>query len=377
MGPRANFSPLVLTLLGAAGGAAETPASPPPAASARCVACALLTSALADALAATKAELDQFREAKEEAIGRVQKAQTRRWLKQEYGSSLYAGVEDAMDKVCALPALTAHVRRCEAIREEREDALVRATLDGTAAAFCAAAVRGCTAEDMAGAMASARRAADEVAAEPAAAKVAPKGGATAGATGGAVAMLSSAALWERHVLDGARDVLVYVHATVDGAAAHKRAPLWVAFERLARAVRQNGALNGTLSCARLDLSRTAIALPDALFDGDDDAACAPAVVLYAAAAKETPRALVASCDGASAGDGEARRADGDGDSGAGGGADADDDSELARVIRGHGARLVDGLHTFVTASSKPHVLALGAKLADAAVEARAHAKQEL
>jgi hypothetical protein len=81
----------VLLLLAAA--AADTADGGVADPSAQCIVCELLTASLATALTSTKAELDGYRDAKEVAIGRVQKAQTKRWLKQEYGSTLYAGVE--------------------------------------------------------------------------------------------------------------------------------------------------------------------------------------------------------------------------------------------------------------------------------------------
>lgn len=383
------------------------PSSAPPPLSPRCMACALLTAALGDALAATRAELDQFKSAKEEAIGRVQKAQTRRWLKQEYGSSLYAGVEDAMDKVCALPALSAHTRDCQAVREDREDELVRATLDDSAPEFCAAAVPGCTAEDVVRAIAERRARIDEAPPAPPAPPKPAKGAASGKAAPAVVHIGAAVSSWEELVLDGERDVLVFVHASAsaavvrsdsDAAAAapsepeapaaaataagrkgasgvsHKSSPLWAAYERVAKAVRSSAGLNATLRCTRLDMSVQRIAWPEALFEGDDDEACAPAVLLYAASAKEKPRALLHSCPDAS--DGGGRQASGAADGapaaaqGEAGGAGEEGArtaaADAAALLERQLAVLVEGLHTYVTASSKAHVLALTAKATAAA-----------
>ncbi|KAJ1639844.1 hypothetical protein T492DRAFT_39519 [Pavlovales sp. CCMP2436] len=105
------LSTLALSTLAAAPDLGDPP--PPPPTSGPCRACVEVMGALGDALAVTRSELDVFKDAKQEAIGRVQKAQTRRWLKQEYGSALYSSVEDAMEKVCALPTLGALRRECE------------------------------------------------------------------------------------------------------------------------------------------------------------------------------------------------------------------------------------------------------------------------
>lgn len=329
----------------------------------RCMACGLLMHALGDALDKTRGTLDAFKTAKEEAIGRVQKAQTRRWLKQEYGSTLYAGVDDALDKVCALPALGGHVGECESIREDNEDAIVRATLDGSAEAFCTSAVQGCSASLVKHLLdASARKPpprspspSPPPAAKPARAARSPPAVLRIGAAPSA---------WEELVLDSERDVLVYAHgggsagaageaegegaavaAGKGGGSAHKGAPLWAAFEALAKAVRTDGNLNGTLRCTRLDTRVQQVRWPDTLFDGEGDgASCLPAAVLYAASAKEKPRALLTSCTGEAGGEA----------------------GEGGEALERHAARLVEGLRTYATASSKAHVAALTEKVAAAA-----------
>jgi hypothetical protein len=342
---------LVLAAASADSGAGKPSPSTIP--SSRCVACSLLTKALGDALAETRKELDVFKEAKEEAIGRVQKAQTKRWLKQEYGSTLYAGVEDALDKVCALPALSDHKRACESIREEREDELVRATLDDTAPAFCDAHVPSCGPAQL-----------EAIAAERAAraaAKASSKASGSASKSGSASEPIPKptrtgakppavtkavADSWESLVLDGARDVLVFVHASAStggawkGAANHKGTPLWSAYVNLAKAVRADAGLNATLSYTRIDISLNDVRWPEGLFE-PAARECAPAVVLYSASAKETPRALASSCDADSA-------------AAAGGTADSDAAGAVQAAKR-HISMVVEGLRTYVTATSKAAV----------------------
>jgi protein-disulfide isomerase len=67
-----------------------------------CSACTLAIRRLNGALNATKEELELSREANEKksaSIDKVQKAQTKRWLKREYGVALRAGVEEELEKV--------------------------------------------------------------------------------------------------------------------------------------------------------------------------------------------------------------------------------------------------------------------------------------
>jgi hypothetical protein len=343
----AKIRAMLRALLVLAVAAADSPDSGAAEPSPQCVVCELLTTSLAAALSSTKAELDGYREAKEEAIGRVQKAQTKRWLKQEYGSTLYAGVEDALDKVCALPALFRHRRTCESLREDREDLLARATLDGTAAAFCGAHVAGCDAAAMG--LAAARRVASSTP-DTAAATPPPRseplpraGGSGKGGGGGGAVAKAVRVNWEALVLDGERDVLVYAHASSEaaGKAAHKAAPLWSPFERLARAARADSGVNATLAFARLDVAKNQIDWPEALFESGAEG-CAPAIVLYPAAAKEAPRALQTSCDGSEAA--AAERAS----------------------VRLQLSVLTEGLRTFATATGKGEVGKLAATVLAAA-----------
>mmetsp|Transcript_7955 Transcript_7955/g.23279 ORF Transcript_7955/g.23279 Transcript_7955/m.23279 type:complete len:335 (-) Transcript_7955:335-1339(-) len=261
----------------------------PPSKGARCVACGLLTASLSEAMETAKKELDQFKEAKEEAIGRVQKAQTRRWLKQEYGSNLYAAVEDAMDKVCALPALSSHRRACEHVREDHEDELARAVLDGETIAFCEEVVgEGCGSK--------VEQALKDQAKEPAR-KSEPRPKAPKGKPPAVRRIVGDT--FADAALDAERDAVIFAFAseTDDPAPAKPRMDvLWSVIGGMARAVRADALLNATLSFARIDVARNDAPWPPALFDPSVEA-CVPAAVLYPAHAKETPRVLVAACEG--------------------------------------------------------------------------------
>ena len=78
----------------------------------------------------------------------MQKAQTKRWLKNEYGVALRAGLEEELEQVCASATMVLSRElsdACAALLEEHEDALVRGVLDGERLAPCYAAIAGCTA----------------------------------------------------------------------------------------------------------------------------------------------------------------------------------------------------------------------------------------
>ena len=73
----------------------------------------------------------------------VQKAQTKRWLKNEYSVALRAGVEDEVETVCGHDTLSTSRElqgACRDFLEEHEEATVRAVLDGTSEEMCATAV---------------------------------------------------------------------------------------------------------------------------------------------------------------------------------------------------------------------------------------------
>ena len=66
-----------------------------------CAACTLAMRRLYAAVNDTKTELELSREANEKksaSIDKVQKSQTKRWLKMEYGVALRAGVEEELEK---------------------------------------------------------------------------------------------------------------------------------------------------------------------------------------------------------------------------------------------------------------------------------------
>ena len=140
---------------------------------ARCAACYISYRLLSDVLNTTKTDLELSKEAndrKAQKVDRVQKAQTKRWLKQEYKVALAAAVEERLEKVCAEERLFESVcaadegrageawphwaerkegcreagrARCRALVEERADELSRAALDVRGWESCQALARGC------------------------------------------------------------------------------------------------------------------------------------------------------------------------------------------------------------------------------------------
>eukprot|EP00966_Prymnesium_polylepis_P096695 2240167-Prymnesium_polylepis.1 len=135
--------------------------------SAACTACALISRRLNGAVNSTKEDLEAskaFNDEKSKKIDKVQKAQTKRWLKMEYGVALRAGVEEELEKVCERDELTASKElqdACTALVEAHEDGLPRAALDSAGIAFCEKQVPGCDAEAMKDAFESRHRLASE------------------------------------------------------------------------------------------------------------------------------------------------------------------------------------------------------------------------
>lgn len=123
-----------------------------PDSAAACAACTTTVKQLAVAFSREKKELELSKEAndlKAQKIDKVQKAQTKRWLKNEYNVALRASIEEEMEKVCGRDAITssrALIGACTKLIEEHEDALPRAILDQKHEGFCAKAVPGCDGE---------------------------------------------------------------------------------------------------------------------------------------------------------------------------------------------------------------------------------------
>jgi hypothetical protein len=115
---------------------------------------------LSEVLAETKEELTKAKKTnadRAESINKVQKAQTKRWLKMEYSVALRSSVEDEVEEVCdreALSGTTAVRAACQALVIAQEDDLPRAVLDGEADGFCPGIFKGCDAEGGAAAIAS-------------------------------------------------------------------------------------------------------------------------------------------------------------------------------------------------------------------------------
>ena len=97
----------------------------------------------------TKKDLELAHKNAATKIDSVQKAQTKRWLKNEYNVALRASIEEELEVLCSRDAITASAdvqRACNALLEEHEDTLPRAVLDEKTEAFCAKAVPGCAGE---------------------------------------------------------------------------------------------------------------------------------------------------------------------------------------------------------------------------------------
>jgi len=150
-----------------------------------CETCGLVSLELLKAIEAAKEEMRLSHDAavkKQEYIDGVQKAQTKRWLKQEYGANILAAVEDKMDKLCtseplqtaacfdpkhtAFPEVdgqtavsmlrtpdersfdkaTCRLRvqeRCASLIEEHSEALLRGMLDGAEMEVCTSVIKKC------------------------------------------------------------------------------------------------------------------------------------------------------------------------------------------------------------------------------------------
>lgn len=118
--------------------------------SATCAVCYKSWQALSEALNATKTELETskvFNDKKAEKVDKVQKAQTRRWLKNEYGVALRASLEEELELLCTRDSMTSTPnlqQACTHFVEEHEDELPRAILDGKQIdPFCSQVVPGC------------------------------------------------------------------------------------------------------------------------------------------------------------------------------------------------------------------------------------------
>ncbi len=143
-----------------------------------CDVCLLVVGELEAALNATKDEMALSHEAaerKQQKVDKVQKAQTKRWLKQEYSVALAASVEDRLEEVCdgdALfscvcrddadgarqgwsfhlndggvePCVAAGKARCRMVNDEHAETLTRATLDGKGVGVCAELLPACEVE---------------------------------------------------------------------------------------------------------------------------------------------------------------------------------------------------------------------------------------
>tara|TARA_B100000513_G_scaffold193950_1_gene122031 strand:- start:2041 stop:3681 length:1641 start_codon:yes stop_codon:yes gene_type:complete len=142
-----------------------------------CEVCGLVSLRLHEALEEKKKELELSHEAnrkKQQHIEKVQKAQTKRWLKQEYGAALAAALEDKLDGLCRTNDFKASAclgslkgvgssmlrtpderpfsmgacelrlqERCDDVLGDHSDELMRATLDGKGADVCTELVRNC------------------------------------------------------------------------------------------------------------------------------------------------------------------------------------------------------------------------------------------
>ena len=133
--------------------AALPPASSTTVDTAYCAACVQSFRLLSSTLSSAKARLELSKEAndrKAQKVDRVQKAQTRRWLKNEYGVALRASLEEEMDVLCSRDAMTSSAElrtACTRFVEAHEEELPRAVLDEQSALpFCEASVPGCDGE---------------------------------------------------------------------------------------------------------------------------------------------------------------------------------------------------------------------------------------
>lgn len=180
----------------------------------QCAACALAMQNLGKVLNSTKKELErskEFNDKKAQKVDKVQKAQTKRWLKNEYGVALRAALEEEMELLCGRDVMMTTLdlqQACAAFIEAHEDSLPRAALDEMPAdTFCASSVPGCTGDAMHDAVGTNRR---TLRSEPKKGLKRPVRGAVARLVG---KMYTD---WIREAMESAH-VFVLVHNSSDGA----------------------------------------------------------------------------------------------------------------------------------------------------------------
>jgi len=235
--------------MGPAGLLVAVAATVKPSAHAQCAACARVTSLLGDLLNRTKESLEVSRRVHEEAATKIQKAQTKRWLKNEYHVALRAAIEEEMDMVCKrdeLVATRALSLACAELIEAQVDELPRAILDADAG-FCAKAVPGCDSETM---EASARAFTSSLRSE-----APPAAGENATADGLVARLVGSTINRWVHAAGASGHALVMLHegprsAPADGAAD----PVAALFYRLAAAANGSAAARPLLRYGQLDVA---------------------------------------------------------------------------------------------------------------------------
>ncbi|KAL3926884.1 MAG: hypothetical protein SGPRY_003088 [Prymnesium sp.] len=159
-------------------------------------------------LNATKQQLNAskvFNDQKAKKIDKVQKAQTKRWLKMEYGVAVRAAVEEELETVCSRDEITASkdlATACTALVESHEDALPRAIIDGSGWEWCEKEVEGCDELAVKEALRSKQKLKSEK----------PPKGKAATAAGGVVRRLVGSS-YSRFVRVPSMSVLVMLHAS--------------------------------------------------------------------------------------------------------------------------------------------------------------------
>ena len=114
--------------------------------SAQCTVCTLVMGKLHHAANHTKSELEAPKVLNDEKANKVQRPQTRRWLKMDYGVALRASVEEELKQVCTQHELRAtnELRySCASFVDKHEDALLRAATGGADWTWCAKTLPGC------------------------------------------------------------------------------------------------------------------------------------------------------------------------------------------------------------------------------------------
>ena len=107
----------------------------------RCLICAHSINVLHHSLTKEKKELETakaFTDEKAKKVDKVQKAQTKRWLKNEYGVALRARLEDVLGELCSYELMASNglTAGCGSFVDEYEEELPRAVLDGKHEEFC-------------------------------------------------------------------------------------------------------------------------------------------------------------------------------------------------------------------------------------------------